>query len=122
MFSPFVKRAMALLCTAALAGCSSFGPRTQSVQITVDNPDAIIYVNGEKAGTGRAQVELPRELEAVITAERGKKSETIILQRSISVLGALDIVGGSIIALPFLGLLTPGAYEFKPLEVEIFLD
>ena len=92
------------------------------MQITVNDPQATIYVNGEAVGTGSVLADIPIQNGTIVSAEKGSKYTNVVLQRTLSGVGAIDMVGGYIFILPFLGLASPGAYRFNQEIIELYLD
>lgn len=121
-FSAITKRIVALSCTLALASCSFLGSHTQSIQITVNDPDAVICVNGEPVGKGSVLADVPIQNSTVISAEHGSKYTNIVLSRTLSPVGAIDMVAGYVLLIPFIGLASPGAYKFNQDIIELYLD
>lgn len=117
-----LKRIIALSCTLALANCSFLGSHTQSMQITVNDPDAVICVNGEPIGKGSVQADVPIQNSTVISAEHGSKYTNVVLSRTLSPVGAIDMMAGYILIIPFIGLASPGAYKFNQDIIELYLD
>jgi len=104
------------------AGCSFLGTTTQTISVTASDPKAEILVNGEAVGFGRVTCELKRGKTHTFMARRGDRvGRATLVPRNRSTLGQLDFLGGCFLVIPFLGLLSPGAYEFSTSDVPIIL-
>ena len=96
------------------AGCSLFAPSTQPVTLKASDPSAKLYVDGTEVGTGSATVQLKRNQNHHIRAETADgRYRNLRLYREISTTGVLDIVGGIIFLVPFLGALGPGFWSLQ---------
>ncbi|MBM3788965.1 MAG: hypothetical protein FJW35_01290 [Acidobacteria bacterium] len=101
-------------------GCSLFVPHTQLVTVTASEPDAEILINGNLMGQGRAQAPVPRNRDATVTAEKpGFRPTQRHISSHLNAAGILDIVGGVIFLIPFIGLFSPGAHSLE--ETNVFL-
>lgn len=67
-------------------------------------------IDGITHGKGQTVVTLPKKRSAVIIVENGQKRGYAQLHSELSTTGVLDIVGGCLILLPFLGFLSGGAW------------
>jgi hypothetical protein len=111
--------AAALMC----AGCSLFGPRTQMLTISSDPPGAKVLVNGEAAGDAPLQVRVQRGEDALIEVRKpGYQTGFRTTHQNLSTLGIIDVVAGSVILLPLLGLLSSAAWEHDPSTYAVILD
>ena len=96
---------------ATQTGCSTVASRTQQITVMTTEPDAKIVVNGQVVGTGQATVKVPCDRNVAILATKdGYYPAAKDIRPEFSRVGILDIVGGSICLLPFLGLLFPGSH------------
>jgi hypothetical protein len=55
----------------------------------------------------------------VVVARVGDRAGTAIIDKSISTTGVLDIVGGLLILIPFLGVVSPGFWTLEPETVVV---
>lgn len=115
-------RATAVLCSLLFAGCSFLGSHKQEMQITANNPEAKIFVAGEYVGQGSVLTDIPKKDGIVISAELGDKYDAVILKRTLSGVGVLDTIGGYCLLLPYIGLVSPGAYKFNEEYIELNID
>ena len=117
-----IQQLWVILAALATSGCSLLAPRTQTLLIRVSEPNAKVYINGRLIGSGTTSLKADRGDKAEITViKEGYYPMTKTLDRGLSVLGRLDAVGGYIILLPLLGLVSPGAYQFNTTEVDFQL-
>lgn len=70
-------------------------------------------------GTGAAQAEVARNRPHSVMARIGDRVSVRKVERVISTTGVLDIVGGIIFLLPFLGLLGPGFWDLEEDHVTV---
>lgn len=115
---------IASLCLA-FSGCSLFGPWKQTLTISSDPPDASVVMNGDFVGTTPLKHRVHRWDKLLIEIRKeGYKTHFIWSPShpSPSTLGILDMVGGCIILLPFVGLLSPAAWEHNPAVFGVTLD
>lgn len=106
-----------------LAGCSLFGPRSESIGVSSDPPGARVIASGKPVGTTPLYFEAQRGDNLLIEVQKsGYQTQYRTLSRRMSTLGILDIVGGAIWLVPFFGLLSSAAYEHDPAEIGISLE
>lgn len=104
-----------------MPGCSLFAPDRQAILVTASDPQAKITVDNELIGTGAATAELKRNREHVVIAKVGDRSGTARIDKHISTTGVLDLVGGCIILVPFLGAFGPGFWTLEPQSVNVLV-
>ncbi len=114
-----MKKIIATLLITSLAGCSLIQPSTQPVTIVPSNQNAQIYVDGNMIGKGPQTVQLKRNAAHSIMAKCPKSAGVAGIDKSLSTTGILDIIGGIIILVPFIGLLSPGAYDLSPTSLSV---
>ncbi|MBN1421514.1 MAG: hypothetical protein JXP34_22265 [Planctomycetes bacterium] len=103
-------------------GCSLFVPHTQLVRVTASEPDADILINGNLVGQGRAQASVPRNRDATVTAEKpGFRPAQRHIPSHLNAAGCLDILGGLLFLIPFIGLFSPGAHSLEQTDVYLTL-
>ena len=106
-----------------MAGCSLFGPRSESIGVSSDPPGARVIASGKPVGTTPLYFEAQRGNNLLIEVQKsGYQAQYRTLSRRMSTLGILDIVGGAIWLVPFFGLLSSAAYEHDPAEIGITLE
>lgn len=114
----FLGPSAVLLCTLVAfgaAGCSFAGPQTQMLTINSDPSGADVIINGRTVGKTPLQYEVDRGQDAMIQISKaGYRTEHIGTTRSLSEMGWLDIVGGCFLIVPWIGLVSPGAYMHEP--------
>ncbi|MEQ9454762.1 MAG: hypothetical protein RLN76_09260 [Phycisphaeraceae bacterium] len=100
-------------------GCSLFVSDMQMIEITASDPRAEIVVDNRVVGTGTASVELSKRSSHVVMAKLGDRVGTAQVRQTISTTGILDLVGGFIILVPFLGVLGGGFNKLDPESVVV---
>lgn len=113
---------VAVFLTGALASCSLFVREKQPVTILADEPNADIRVDGQYLGRGRATVSLIKRETHSIVATMGKRSAYTTIDYDFSTTGVLDLIGGCIILLPALGILSGGAWQLDQTHVNLHLQ
>jgi hypothetical protein len=83
------------------------------------HPNAEVYVDGTLRGTGPQTVELSKKSSHSVMAKCGGSAGVAAIDRNLSTTGMLDIVGGFIALIPFIGLVAPGAWELSPTSVSV---
>ncbi len=117
-----IKTSSALLSCLALTSCSLFSSGTQRVTIETSDPNAIIKVNGATMGKGSVIAPLKKNKSHSIIAISGNKRGVAVIDSEMSTTGMLDIVGGVLFLVPFLGFCSKGAWELDPEHVHIDLQ
>ena len=88
--------------------------------IEVNNPEWTIQVDGKPVGeNGSATVMLDRTQAHSVVATLGDKKVSSTVDMGLSVPGCLDVVGGFVFLLPFMGLLSDGAWKLYPDVIEL---
>ncbi|TKB69276.1 MAG: PEGA domain-containing protein [Nitrospira sp.] len=114
---------MILLSTIALAGCSFFGGSSQNFTVSSSPTGATVRINGQQIGVTPLQYQVSRRGELLVEVEKpGYKSQFRQTSKKLSGLGIADVVGGSVILLPLIGLVSPGAWEQDPPGMGFSLD
>lgn len=110
-----------LICSSMVltSSCSLFSSSTQHITIQPSNPHADIYVDGAPMGTGTISAPLKKKRSHTVMAKCGDSTGVAQIDRQISTTGVLDIVGGLLILIPFLGVFGPGFYELDPDHVVV---
>jgi hypothetical protein len=100
-------------------GCSAFQSRTQRVTIIPSDPGAQVYLNNDPIGSGRTTIELDRNKTYAVSARNGSNMGSASIGRRVSGTGVLDIVGGCLFLVPFVGCFTPGFWELDKTTVSV---
>ena len=96
-----------------ISGCSLFAPRTQTVTIDGVPADATVILNGKRIQCP-ASLEVPRNKDLNLSVYKdGYKTFEQSYGHKIGPIGMLDLLGGYIIILPLIGLISPGAFELQ---------
>lgn len=114
-----MKKIITTLLMVSLTGCSLIQSSTQPVTVVPSNQNAQIYVDGNMIGKGPQTVQLKRNATHSIMAKCPKSAGVAGIDKSLSTTGMLDIVGGLIFLIPFVGLLSPGAYDLSPTSLSV---
>lgn len=111
------------LCATILItpSCSLFTSSVQSVIISPSDPAAEVLVNGVFAGQGTITLDLKRNRSHSVMARVGDRVGTAQVGYGISSTGVLDIVGGVLFLVPFLGALGPGFWELDATHIVVAL-
>ncbi|MFA5100310.1 MAG: hypothetical protein WC547_05465, partial [Candidatus Omnitrophota bacterium] len=110
VFSKIVSLLVVVSICFSQCGCSMVMPTKQRFSVTASEPDAKIYVNGEYIGAGNIQTRVPRNQAVSVMAKKdGFYPATREIGTEMSMVGILDIIGGCIFLLPFIGLAFPGS-------------
>lgn len=105
--------------TALVCSCSLASSSTQSIVIMPSHASAEVYVDGNLRGTGPQTVELSKKRNHSVMAKCGNSAGAASIERNLSTTGLLDIIGGFLILLPFIGLTAAGAWELSPTTVSV---
>lgn len=102
----------------AICSCSIFVSGKERVNIRTNDPNATIYVDNVPVYQGTAtSVKLNPKKAHSIMAKEGYKMDSCMLDSGLSTVGAVDCVFGFFFLLPWLGLLSSGAYTLDDNEV-----
>lgn len=117
-------RIAALFVAAAhLSACSLSGPRMQTITVSSDPEGAKVVVNTESVGTTPLRVQVRRGDDLLIEVKKpGYETAYRKSNRTLSGLGLVDLVGGVIILVPLIGLISPAAWEHEPSSFGVELD
>lgn len=112
-----------LICLS-LSACSFFASSgRQAVRIETNNPGWSIWVDGKEVGqNGAAFVELDRTTAHSVAATCDDKKVTAVVDAGLSPAGCLDIVGGCLWLVPFIGLASDGAWKLYPDVISLDVD
>lgn len=104
----------------AFAGCSAFQPPRQSVTVATTTPGATIKANGVTVGQSPVTFQAKRNQDLnLIATKSGYQDSVMQISRQTSPTFMLDAIGGWFLLVPWIGLLTPGAYELPNTQVEM---
>lgn len=112
---PIPRVLTAIAAMISLEACSLFGPRMQTITVSSDPLGANVIVNGERVGHTplRSQVRRGEDL-LIEVREPGYSTEYRTTHRTLSTLGIMDVIGGWIFLVPFIGLVSPAAWKHEP--------
>jgi hypothetical protein len=101
-------------------GCSAFQSPRQSVTVATTTPGAIIKANGVTVGQSPVTFPAKRNQDLnLIATKSGYQDSVMQISRQTSPTFMLDAIGGWFLLFPWIGLLTPGAYELSNTQVEM---
>ena len=104
-------------------GCSAFQPARQSVTVATTTSGATIKANGVTVGQSPVTFQAKRNQDLnLIATKPGYQDSVMQISRQTSPTFMLDAVGGWFFLFPWIGLLTPGAYELSNTQVEMSLN
>lgn len=107
----------------ALPACSAFQPPTQNVTVATTTPGATIKANGVTVGQSPVTFKAKRNRDLnLIATKPGYNDSAMVVSRQTSGTFMLDLVGGFFFLVPWVGILTPGAYELSSTQVEMPLN
>ena len=105
---------VALLAVHLSTGCSIFGPRKQMISISSDPSGADVTMNGAPVGPTPTKFRVSRGEDLLIELRKpGYETRFLTPSRKLSNLGFADTLVGSVLLVPLLGLLAPGAWEYE---------
>jgi PEGA domain len=84
-----------------MAGCSLFGPRSETIVVSSDPPGARVSISGRPMGTTPLLFEVQRGDNLLLEVQKsGYQTKFRTSSRKLSSLGILDVVGGAFFLLP----------------------
>jgi len=125
-----MKKMTRVICSAGLiaslalgqSGCSVFAPPTQSLVVTASERDAEIFINGHFEGTGEVKTRVVKnENVAIMAKKKGFFPATRTIPTEMSTAGILDVIGGCIFIIPFIGLFYAGAHQLQISNVSMVM-
>lgn len=120
---PGFRIAALIVATVHLAACSLSGPRMQTITISSDPEGAKVLVNTESVGTTPLRVQVRRGDDLLIEVKKpGYETAYRKSSRTLSGVGLVDLVGGAILLVPLIGLISPAAWEHEPSSFGVTLD
>ncbi len=123
---PLCKPVATLLAAAILAsssGCSFVAGGSQRFRVESDPPGARVYVNGQDMGATPIDTRIQRRDNVFVSVKkRGYHTATRTTGRELSTIGVIDVIGGVLWLVPFLGLISDGAYVQTPKRIFVHLS
>jgi hypothetical protein len=113
--------ALAILSALTFAACSTAQPKNESISISTNDPAAHISVDGNEVGVGSASVEVARNTTHSVVAQSANGSASASISKSVSSTGWLDLLGGFLFILPWIGCFTPGFWDLDTNHVNLVL-
>jgi hypothetical protein len=113
----------AIVIVPYFSACSFFGPHMQTITVSSDPAGAEVLLNGTRVGETPLRTQVPRRDELLVEVRKpGYETAYRSASRTLSTFGILDVIGGAVILIPFIGLLSPAAWEQDPETFGITLD
>lgn len=117
------QQVVAVLVLISFGGCSFFAPSMQMIQVQSSPPGAKVIAGGQPVGQTPIQFEAHRGDNLLIEVQKdGYQTQYRTTSRTLSGVGIVDIVGGFFLLLPFLGLISSGAWKHDPDKYGIILE
>lgn len=112
-----------ILIACQLFGCSLFGSRKQMLAVTSEPPGAEVSISGMVVGTTPLEHEVERGGSLVVGVKKsGYQAQYRTTSRKLSTLGVMDVIGGWLLLVPFLGLFSNAAWDYDPATFGFVLD
>jgi len=126
MISPTLHRCISMVTLVAflvsVSGCSLLAGGTQRFSVNSEPPGALVFINGNNVGSTPLETRIKRRNNAiVIIRKKGYHSATLTTSRDLSTIGAIDVIGGILVLVPFIGLFSGGAYVQTPKQTFVNL-
>lgn len=119
-----LKKAVVLgMVSILLSACSAFRSPKESISIMTNQPDAVIFVNGQRVGSGFAVTRVKRNHNVQIMARKeGYQAAYYNVDSNLNVTGVLDIVGTFFFIVPLIGVFFPGSKSLDQNNVALDLE
>ena len=105
--------------TSAMVGCSVFRSHTQTMNVTCSQAEAKLCINGRE-DKNPFEGRVPRNKGVIIECEKGGyDGATRFVNYHLNTTGYLDIIGGFLIYIPYVGLFFPGAYSLNDTDIKV---
>lgn len=119
----FARLSITLVVCLCVCACSLFGPRMQTITISSDPEDADVIINGTHVGRTPLRYQVRRNDDLLVEIKKsGYETEYRTSHRTVSTLGTLDIIGGWLVLIPWVGLFSPAAWEHEPAAFGVILS
>lgn len=118
------KRALTTIAIVSLlSGCSLLAGHSQDLTVRTEPATATIYIDGKEVGKGHVTERVKRNRAVnILVTNPGYSSKTEEVRTRLSSTGIADLVGGALILIPAIGLVSPGAWELQRNTVMIPLE
>lgn len=104
-----------------VSGCSTLKSDVSQVRVDCRPEGALVEINGEhKKSPAEFSVQRNKDVEIICT-KPGYLTSKKRVATHLNGTGKLDALGGLLIALPAIGLLTPGAWDLNQTDITIDL-
>lgn len=121
-------KAISVIVVASFGGCSFLASSQQTIYVTSSPPGAVVTATGKAVGQTPVQFEAYRGKDLLIVVEKpGYKPQYRTTTRTLSSIGVVDTVAGwlfiiPLCGLPWLGLISSGAWKHDPEQYGFILD
>lgn len=106
---------------STMVGCSAFRSHTQMMNVTCSQAGAKLYINGRE-DKNPFEGRVPRNKGVIIECEKeGYDVATRFVNYRLNTMGYLDIIGGFLIYIPYVGLFFPGASSLQDTKIEVMV-
>lgn len=123
MKNSVLRNTLVVALVISMAGCSLFGSRMQTITIGSDPEGADVIINHERVGQTPLRYQVQRGEDVLVQISKpGYETAFRNTSRNISTLGIIDVVGGVICLLPFVGLFSNAAWEHEPASIGVVLE
>jgi hypothetical protein len=114
-----LQAAIIFIMISTMVGCSVFRSHTQMMNVTCSQAEAKLYINGRE-DKNPFEGRVPRNRGVIIECEKeGYDGATRFVNYRLNTTGYLDIVGGFLIYIPYVGLFFPGAYSLQDTDIQV---
>jgi hypothetical protein len=110
---------VAIASVLASTSCSFAAPATQNIVVRPNHPEADVSVDGAPVGKGTQAIALDRTSAHTATANCGNSTGVAHIGKKISSEGVMDLIGGLLVLVPFIGVAAPGFWELSPSTVVV---
>jgi uncharacterized protein YceK len=102
------------------SGCSAFVSKTQAVNVSCSESDAVVQINGGQTYPGQVRVDAKRDKPLSIACyKQGYYPAQKSVHSSLSGTGIADLLGSFIFIIPVIGFFSPGAWDLDESEVTV---
>jgi len=91
----------------------------ETITITTSVTGAPVYIDNKAVGVSPIKIKLDRNKTYAVSATWNGKTGVAAIGKKISGAGVMDIVGGVLFLVPFVGCASPGFWDLDPKSVGI---
>lgn len=109
------RQVIVVFVAVSFSGCSLFAPSMQTIHVTSSPDGAKVIAGGRPVGQTPVMFEVHRGENLLIEVQKaGYQTQYRTTSRTLSSVGTADVIGGFLILLPLVGLLSSGAWKHDP--------